>query len=605
MVLNANARSQSPRFYTAVSVVAVAVVLLLWQLSTAAGWVNQVFLPSPASVWSAFIDLVRSGYKGQTLLGHISVSMIRLGIAVGLIVLVGVPLGIAAGASKTFYAVISPFIEFYRAIPPLAYYTLIVLWLGIGESSKDVLLFLSGFAPFFIAVVFAVQNVDQVRINAARSLGAGSWRVFTTVVLRACLPDILTALRAAVGITYATLVAAEMVAATSGLGWLVLDASKYLRNDVVYAGVILMGIIAIALNEFIQLLIRLVTPWRDHGRRAVLAAAAAVIAAVLAGVVIVGALPSAPAGQERAVAAGAPKEIRIGYFQSPNGELLAKGEGLLEKAFPGTKITYVEFDNGRDVNTAMAGGSLDLATIGTPPGTTGVINKLPYKIYYLHDIIGTSEALVARRGSGITDVADLRGKRVATAFGSTSHFSLVSALHEAGLSENDLTLLDMSAPDIVAAWGRGELDAAYIWQPAQEKLVSAGGQVVVTSKQLASEGAITGEFGIVSNDFLARYPDAVKTYIDVLDRAVRQYRAASPETVKVMARELGLSEDAARTTMGQIDVLDKSQQAAYIRDGKLADVLKKTGDFLLAQKSVTVSPDKETLAGALAKGLYE
>lgn len=303
-------------------------------------------------------------------------------------------------------------------------------------------------------------------------------------------------------------------------------------------------------------------------------------------------------------AGGDPAEIRFGYFQSPNGELLAKGEGLVQKAFPNAKITYTQFDVGRDVNTAMSGGSLDIATIGTPPGTTGIVNKLPYKIYYMHDVIGTSEALVAKADAGITDVQGLKGKRVATAFGSTSHFSLLSALKDAGVSEGDVTLLDMSAQDTIAAWGRGDIDAAYMWQPAQEKLVEAGGTVIVTSEELAKKGYVTGEFGIVSNDFLAKYPDAVKKYIDILDQATKEYREAGDDVTKTMASELGLEPDAAKKVMGQIDVLDKSQQDEYIKGGKLVDVLKKTSDFLLSQKSITAAPSDDTLKGAIASELY-
>lgn len=297
-------------------------------------------------------------------------------------------------------------------------------------------------------------------------------------------------------------------------------------------------------------------------------------------------------------------QIRIGYFQSPNGELLAKGEELVKKAYPDVEISYVQFDVGRDVNTAMSGGSLDLATIGTPPGTTGIVNQLPYKVYYLHDIIGTSEALVARSDAGISAVTDLKGKRVATAFGSTSHFSLLAALQDAGVSEDDVTLLDMSAPDTVAAWGRGELDAAYMWQPAQEQLVEAGGTVIITSQQLADKGHITGEFGIVSNDFLAAHADVVKGYIDILDQATKEYREASDEVVSTIAAELGLEDAAAKEVMSQIDVLDKSQQDEYIKQGELISVLRQTSDFLLAQKSITASPSDDVLSGALAKELY-
>lgn len=277
------------RFYTTVSVVAVVVVLALWELSSVLGWVDPVFLPSPQTVWASLADLVQNGYKGNSLLAHISVSMVRLFTAIGLIVVIGVPLGMLAGVSRLARSIISPFIEFYRAIPPLAYYTLIVLWMGIGDGSKEVLLFLSGFAPFLIAVTFAVENVSRVRIEAARSLVAGRMRLLTSIVFRECLPDILTALRTSVGITYATLVAAEMVAATAGIGWLVLDASKYLRNDVVYAGVILMGVIAIVLNELILLLVKVATPWSSKGSRVAHALAALLIAVVLGAVVAVGA----------------------------------------------------------------------------------------------------------------------------------------------------------------------------------------------------------------------------------------------------------------------------------------------------------------------------
>lgn len=277
------------RFYTTVSVVAVVVVLALWELSSVLGWVDPVFLPSPQTVWASLADLVQNGYKGNSLLAHISVSMVRLFTAIGLIVVIGVPLGMLAGVSRLARSIISPFIEFYRAIPPLAYYTLIVLWMGIGDGSKEVLLFLSGFAPFLIAVTFAVENVSRVRIEAARSLGAGRMRLLTSIVFRECLPDILTALRTSVGITYATLVAAEMVAATAGIGWLVLDASKYLRNDVVYAGVILMGVIAIVLNELILLLVKVAIPWSSKGSRMAHALAALLIAVVLGAVVAVGA----------------------------------------------------------------------------------------------------------------------------------------------------------------------------------------------------------------------------------------------------------------------------------------------------------------------------
>lgn len=248
-------------FYTSISIVSVLIFFLVWQLTTYTGLINEVFLPTPKSIWKTFIQLVEEGYKGSSLLVHIGISMRRLFIALSLAIGIGVPLGLLAGTSRIVRAIIDPFIEFYRPLPPLAYYTLIVLWVGIGDESKIILLFLNAFAPLLIGVIFSVQNVPIDRINGAKSLGANGIALFINVILRSCLPDILTSFRTAVGVAYATLVAAEMVAAVSGIGWMVLDASKYLRNDIVYAGVIIMGIIAILLDSFIRFAIKQVSPW--------------------------------------------------------------------------------------------------------------------------------------------------------------------------------------------------------------------------------------------------------------------------------------------------------------------------------------------------------
>ena len=256
-------RKKSEWFYIGVSAVSVLVFFLIWQFTTSRGLINQVFLPSPKRVWQTFIELVQQGYKGQSLLMHIAISMERLFIALSFAIVIGVPLGLLAGSSRLVRAIIDPFIEFYRPLPPLAYYTLIVLWFGIGDESKIILLFLNAFAPLLIGVIFSVQNIPIDRINGAKSLGAKGINLFISVIFRSCLPDILTSLRTAIGVAYATLVAAEMVAAVSGIGWMVLDASKYLRNDIVYVGVIIMGIIAIILDSLVRLLIRRVSPWLE------------------------------------------------------------------------------------------------------------------------------------------------------------------------------------------------------------------------------------------------------------------------------------------------------------------------------------------------------
>lgn len=250
--------------YRGISVASLLAVLLLWWLVSAREWVNPLFLPEPQTVWAAFTDVLHEGYKGQTLLNHIGTSMRRLFLALAAAFVTAVPLGILCGRYRVLRAVIDPFIEFYRPLPPLAYYTLLILWFGITDVSKVLLLFLGAFAPLFITAVFSVQRLSPDRINGARSLGARGWKLYAFVIFPSVLPELLTGLRTAVGVSYSTLVAAEMVAAVSGVGWLVLDASKFLRSDIMYLGIIIMALIAIVIDLIIRSLIRRVSPWTEQ-----------------------------------------------------------------------------------------------------------------------------------------------------------------------------------------------------------------------------------------------------------------------------------------------------------------------------------------------------
>ncbi|MFC2662314.1 MAG: ABC transporter permease [Eubacterium sp.] len=244
------------------TITTVVIILGLWFLVTNIGSVSSIIIPSPQSVWKSFTDIVQNGYKGYSLWQHLSTSLLRLGIAYALVVVTAIPLGLLSGYNSKIRAILDPIIEFYRPLPPLAYYTILVLWLGIDESSKLALLFLAGFAPVYISCVAGVKRINQDYINGAKTLGASPAQIFFHVVVPASLPDVFTGLRTALGVEYTTLVAAEMVAATKGIGWMVLDASNYLRSDVVFMGVILMGITGILLDQIIRLIERKVVYWK-------------------------------------------------------------------------------------------------------------------------------------------------------------------------------------------------------------------------------------------------------------------------------------------------------------------------------------------------------
>ncbi len=244
----------------AISITVVAFIFILWFAASANHWVDSKLIPSPNAVWKAFWG-VCTDYKGHTLVQHIGVSMQRLFIAFGLAIVTAVPLGLLSGFSKTVRAAFEPIIEFYRPLPPLAYYTLLVLALGIDNASKISLLFLACFAPIYVSCVSAVVRVNHDYINSAYTLGANRLQVFFSVIFPSCLPDMFTGLRTSIGVGYSTLVAAEMVAANVGIGWMVLDAKNWLRNDIVFVGIIIMGITGILINVILNLLEKKFVPW--------------------------------------------------------------------------------------------------------------------------------------------------------------------------------------------------------------------------------------------------------------------------------------------------------------------------------------------------------
>ncbi len=237
-------------------------IIAIWFTVTLFGWVDPKLVPSPQSVWDALLGILQNGYKNYTLLQHLGASMQRLLIAFLAAAVMAVPLGLASGYNSKIRAVFEPIIEFYRPLPPLAYYTLLVLWLGIENGSKIVLLLLACFAPIYISCVSAVMKIKEDYINSAYTVGASKLQIFFYVIFPACLPDIFIGLRTALGVGYTTLVSAEMVAARSGIGWMVLDASRYLRSDIIFLGIIIMGITGVLLDKGIQLIEHKIVPWK-------------------------------------------------------------------------------------------------------------------------------------------------------------------------------------------------------------------------------------------------------------------------------------------------------------------------------------------------------
>lgn len=300
-----------------------------------------------------------------------------------------------------------------------------------------------------------------------------------------------------------------------------------------------------------------------------------------------------------------PEEVRIGYQVIPNAELLAKQLGLVEAKFPDTKIKWIEFDSGRDVNTAMASGNLDFGLAGSVPTVTGISNNLAYQVYFIHDVIGAAESLAVKKTAGIKEISDLKGKKVAVPFGSTAHFSLLMALDDAGVKANDVVILDMQPQDIAVAWERGDIDGAFVWHPTLAGILESGGEILVTAEQLAEKGIITADLGLISNKFAEKYPKFVTEYIAVLDNAISDYREDPQKAAKTLSETLSLTEEQVLSQMEGLIWLNYSEQlqSQYLgiaeQAGQFIDVLESTGKFLKEQEVLTSSPSKELYKSAI------
>ena len=247
---------------TLISIGTVVGILGLWTAVSLSDHFNSRVIPDIRAVFAALVSISADGYKGATLLGHLGSSFFRLFSAFFLAVLTAIPLGLWSGQNEKIRALLEPIVEFVRPLPPLAYYTVLVLWMGIDNESKIMLLYLACFTPIYVACVSAVTKIPESYIYVARTLGANGRDIFRKVILPYTAPDIFTGIRTSIGHGYSTLVAAEMVAAASGVGWMVLDASNWLRNDVVFAGIIVMGITGIVIDRILKFTEVKLVPWK-------------------------------------------------------------------------------------------------------------------------------------------------------------------------------------------------------------------------------------------------------------------------------------------------------------------------------------------------------
>ena len=283
------------------------------------------------------------------------------------------------------------------------------------------------------------------------------------------------------------------------------------------------------------------------------------------------------------------KEIKIGTMDLVNPDLVARKEKYYEKQL-GVKVKIVKFDSGKDVNTALAAGSIDVSELGSNPTGLGIGNGLNYDVIYIGDIIGSAESLVVKNNANVNSVSQLKGKKIAVPFASTSHYSLLNALKQAGLKESDVKLLDLEPNDIHAAWKRGDIDAAYVWYPVLNNLVKDG-KILTGSDKLAKQGIITADLVVARRDFAKSNKNLVVRYIKALNQANDLDQKNKEQSIKDISEILNISESDAKFQRNGFEWIDGKKQLSkeYLGEN-IANVLKNTADFLKEQGSIKKSP---------------
>jgi ABC-type nitrate/sulfonate/bicarbonate transport system permease component len=246
----------------AVGAVTVLVLIVAWTVVTTMFRVSPLVLPSPRAMGDELQVLLRTGYAGKPLAVHVAASLVRslTGLVAG--ILLAVPIGLAMGYNRRISAALVPIFGFFRPIPPIAFIPLMILWFGIGELSKILLIFAASFNYTVLTSAAGMRAVPEQLIRKGRNLGLTRWQLFSSVMLPAAMPHIFTGIKTSTAVSWAIVVAAELIAAQEGLGFIIQDAGTFFRITDVFFGIIIIGLIGVSLELAISLIERRTLHWQ-------------------------------------------------------------------------------------------------------------------------------------------------------------------------------------------------------------------------------------------------------------------------------------------------------------------------------------------------------
>jgi taurine transport system substrate-binding protein len=284
-----------------------------------------------------------------------------------------------------------------------------------------------------------------------------------------------------------------------------------------------------------------------------------------------------------------PAKVTIGYLNLVNAQLVTKHLGLIAKEMPGVEIKYIKIGGGGDMLRAIGGNDVDFGGLGNPPTAIGITRNLPIKGIMVINMLDYVEAMVVRTSKNIKSLKDLKGKTVAAPFGSTTHYLLLQALKDDDVDPTSVKILDLAPSDIAAAWARGDIDAAWFWEPNLDKAVKDGGHIFMTSGLMEKRGYPTWDIGVVMNAFAEKYPDYVEKFVKAECAGIDFWLKNPDKTAEIIADELSLPlADATRMMNGtQMVPCDRQLTGQYLgtsaKKGQFVDTLVATADFLVKQ----------------------
>lgn len=283
-------------------------------------------------------------------------------------------------------------------------------------------------------------------------------------------------------------------------------------------------------------------------------------------------------------------DVKIG-FQLTYTPVKAQFDAIKKGAL-GKSVEFVQFNSGGDVINAMASGAIDISLNGSSPTAAGVSRGVDMQVVYIYDNINNAEALVVRNGSGIVAPQDLKGKKIAVPFGSTTHFHMMFALEQFGLSPKSVNVIDMSPPDMTAAWERGDIDGGFVWDPALGKM-KANGHVLISSGELSNWGKATFDAMVARKGFTDKNPEFMCKFIKMVAAADADYRAnpndygPGSEKAKAIAKVVGGDDKQVGGVLALYDFPTLKQQVSETwLGGGVSKALAATAKFLAEQGKI-------------------